>query len=125
MFSVPLGIMFGADVSPAILIYAFRNLTVTPSLLLLSTSESKAYSSMKGGCNTYSVSYLAFLFRSLIASFLGNVVGALFVALPATYMYLGDYKAGGLRPAEDGEIVSSDDTAQSSLRIDNGDKKQG
>lgn len=80
---------------------------------------------MKRGHGTYSVLSLLFLSRSLIAAFLGNVVGALFVALPATYMYLGDYSAGGLRSAEDGEIASSNDTAQSSLRIDNGDKKQG
>jgi len=84
MFSVPLGIMFGAELTVA-----------------------------------------EYIRKSLIAAFLGNIVGALFVALPATYMYLGDYKAGGLRSAEDGEVVSSDDTAQSSLRIDNGDKKHG
>lgn len=29
--------------------------------------------------------------KSLIASYLGNIVGALFVGLPALYMYLGDY----------------------------------
>ena len=29
--------------------------------------------------------------RSLIAAFLGNVVGALFVAIPAVYFFLGDY----------------------------------
>lgn len=61
MFSVPLGIMFGAD------------LTV----------------------NEY-------IRKSVIAAFLGNVVGALVVALPATYYYLWDYHAGGLRAAEDG-----------------------
>jgi len=61
MFSVPLGIMFGAD------------LTV----------------------NEY-------IRKSLIAAFLGNVVGALLVALPASYYYLWDYHAGGLRAAEGG-----------------------
>ncbi|RDB25268.1 putative formate transporter [Hypsizygus marmoreus] len=63
MFSVPLGIMFGAE------------LTV----------------------NEY-------IRKSLIASFLGNIVGALMVALPATYLYLRDYHAGGLRAAEDGQM---------------------
>ena len=29
--------------------------------------------------------------RSFIASYIGNIVGALFVALPAVYFYLGDY----------------------------------
>ncbi|GLB37507.1 putative formate/nitrite transporter [Lyophyllum shimeji] len=61
MFSVPLGIMFGAD------------LTV----------------------NEY-------IRKSLIAAYLGNVVGALAVALPATYYYLWDHHAVGLRAAENG-----------------------
>ncbi|KAF8070529.1 Formate/nitrite transporter [Lyophyllum atratum] len=61
MFSVPLGIMFGAD------------LTV----------------------NEY-------IRKSVTAAFLGNAVGALFVALPASYYYLWDYHAGGLRAAEGG-----------------------
>jgi len=65
MFSVPLGIMFGAE------------LTV----------------------NEY-------IRKSLIAAFLGNVVGALIVALPATYYYLWDYHAGGLRAAESGTPLS-------------------
>ena len=29
--------------------------------------------------------------RSLIASYIGNIVGALFVGLPAVYMYLRNY----------------------------------
>jgi hypothetical protein len=33
---------------------------------------------------------LSFL-RSLIAAYLGNIVGALFVGLPAVYCYLGNY----------------------------------
>ncbi|KAF8967860.1 Formate/nitrite transporter [Flammula alnicola] len=82
MFSVPLGIMFGAP------------LTVDQ-----------------------------YIKKSLIASFLGNVVGALLVGLPATYMYLGDYHAGGLRTAESGEVVN--DTPRSINNSDDGDKKQG
>jgi formate/nitrite transporter FocA (FNT family) len=42
-------------------------------------------------------------FRSFIASYLGNIIGALLVALPAVYFYLGDYNAGGLMKAERGE----------------------
>ena len=48
--------------------------------------------------------------RSLIASYLGNIVGALFVGMPAVYMYLADYnftdtqmkelEAGTSTPAE-------------------------
>jgi len=41
--------------------------------------------------------------KSLIAAFIGNVVGALFVAVPFTYFYLGDYRAGGLEDVEEGE----------------------
>ncbi|KAG6903028.1 hypothetical protein C0995_007461 [Termitomyces sp. Mi166 len=65
MFSVPLGIMFGADLTVA-----------------------------------------AYIRKSLIAAFLGNVVGALIVALPATYFYLLDHNAGELRAAENGTLVS-------------------
>jgi len=41
--------------------------------------------------------------KSLFAAFFGNIVGALFVALPFTYFYLSDYHAGGLRGVEEGE----------------------
>ncbi|KAF8498808.1 Formate/nitrite transporter-domain-containing protein [Gautieria morchelliformis] len=40
--------------------------------------------------------------KSLFAAFFGNIVGALFVALPFTYFYLADYRAGGLEDAEEG-----------------------
>jgi hypothetical protein len=40
--------------------------------------------------------------RSFIASFLGNVVGALLVAGPAVYFYLDDYDADLLRSVENG-----------------------
>jgi formate/nitrite transporter len=71
MFSVPLGIMFGAPLTTA-----------------------------------------AYIKKSLIAAFLGNVVGALFVALPAVYLYLGDYGAGGLSNAENGEGESNSHHSQ-------------
>ncbi|KAJ7703103.1 putative formate/nitrite transporter [Mycena rosella] len=75
MFSVPLGIMFGADLTVA-----------------------------------------EYIRKSLIASLLGNIIGALFVGLPATYFYLWDYDAGGLRGAEAGEVErreqSSDNTEE-------------
>ncbi|KAG9316376.1 putative formate/nitrite transporter [Chiua virens] len=41
--------------------------------------------------------------KSLIASYLGNIVGGLLVGLPAVYFYLGDWEAGGLRAAEEAE----------------------
>jgi hypothetical protein len=42
-------------------------------------------------------------YRSFIAAYLGNIIGALFVALPAVYFYLKDYNADGLVCAEAGE----------------------
>ena len=66
MFSVPLGIIFGADLTVA-----------------------------------------EYIRKSLIASLLGNIVGALIVGLPATYMYLGDYNAEGLADAERGDLTGS------------------
>ncbi|KZT04651.1 Formate/nitrite transporter [Laetiporus sulphureus 93-53] len=65
MFSVPLGIMFGADLTVA-----------------------------------------EYIRKSLIASYLGNIVGGLIVALPATYFYLSDYSGGGLRGVEEGEVLN-------------------
>ncbi|KAG6820252.1 hypothetical protein H0H93_003416 [Arthromyces matolae] len=73
MFSVPLGIMFGADLTVA-----------------------------------------EYIRKSLIAAFLGNAVGGLIVALPATYFYLGDHDADILRAAEVGNITpESRDTHKS------------
>ncbi|KAI9442745.1 Formate/nitrite transporter [Lactarius indigo] len=72
MFSVPLGIMFHAN---------------------LTTAE--------------------YIRKSFIAAYLGNIVGALLVALPAVYFYLGDYDASGLVQAEAGE---SNGSGSSSLR---------
>jgi len=62
MFSVPLGIMFGADLTVA-----------------------------------------AYIRKSLIAAYLGNMVGALFVALPAVYFYLSDSTQGHATDLEEGE----------------------
>jgi hypothetical protein len=43
---------------------------------------------------------------------LGNIVGALLVALPATYFYLWDYDVGGLRAAEAGEVERRDGSSE-------------
>jgi formate/nitrite transporter FocA (FNT family) len=42
--------------------------------------------------------------RSLIASLIGNIVGALFVGLPAVYFYLGDWHADDMRDVEEARI---------------------
>ncbi|KAJ6500756.1 Formate/nitrite transporter [Mycena sanguinolenta] len=67
MFYIPLGIMFGADLTVA-----------------------------------------GYIRKSLIATYLGNIVGAAIVWLPAVYFYLGDYSpAQGLQEAEEGSVTDS------------------
>jgi len=68
MFSVPLGILLGADLTVA-----------------------------------------EYIRKSLIASFIGNIIGALFVALPAVYFFLGDYnyhEDASLKNLETGEVMN-------------------
>jgi len=49
-----------------------------------------------------------YIWKSLIPSFLGNLVGALLVALPATYCLLTDYvPAGDLKEFEEGHCENS------------------
>ncbi|KAI0812694.1 Formate/nitrite transporter [Irpex lacteus] len=82
MFSVPLGIMFGADLTVA-----------------------------------------EYIRKSLIASYLGNIVGALFVGLPALYMYLGDYRYrdvtadADLRSLESGSNGTQAETVREVYRV--------
>jgi hypothetical protein len=97
MFSVPLGILMGAD------------LTVNE---YIRKYVSFAHSNLHILCNNA-------YHRSLIAAWLGNLVGALLVALPATYFYLARHTpipgtrglfedpaaAGRLRGAEEGEAL--------------------
>ncbi|RDX50015.1 Formate/nitrite transporter [Lentinus brumalis] len=73
MFSVPLGILFGAELTVA-----------------------------------------EYIRKSLIAAYLGNIVGALLVGLPALYFYAPDWKAGGLRDAEAGEVINESEGGTSS-----------
>ncbi|KAI9572247.1 putative formate/nitrite transporter [Boletus coccyginus] len=49
--------------------------------------------------------------KSLIASWIGNLIGALFVGLPAVYFYLDDWKAGGLLNAEEARAEKSSHTS--------------
>ncbi|KAJ3808479.1 putative formate/nitrite transporter [Lentinula lateritia] len=83
MFSVPLGIMFGADLTAA-----------------------------------------EYIRKSLIAAYLGNVIGALFVAMPATYFYLRDYNAGNMRIAENGELSAGERAVGvTEMQVDDSDNK--
>ncbi|KZS86914.1 putative formate/nitrite transporter [Sistotremastrum niveocremeum HHB9708] len=54
----------------------------------------------------------SYIRKSLIAAFIGNAVGALLVALPFTWFYLGDYRAGGMEDMEEGEAIAGRDAAQ-------------
>ncbi|KAJ7932704.1 Formate/nitrite transporter [Mycena leptocephala] len=74
MFYIPLGIMFGAELSVA-----------------------------------------GYIRKSLIATYLGNVVGAAIVWIPAVYFYLGDYSpAHELQEAEEGQGRDAKDTGRRS-----------
>ena len=46
--------------------------------------------------------------KSLIASYIGNIVGALLLAIPYTYFYLSDYipDTSNLRGVEEGETIN-------------------
>jgi len=49
--------------------------------------------------------------KSLIASYLGNIIGGCLVGLPAVYFYLGDWNAGGLRNAEEAHAEKDSHTS--------------
>ena len=109
MFSVPLGIMFGADVHFITHHTYHHELNIFFSSRLPTTSKSIVYL-----CHSTPRSPLIiFVTRSLIAAFLGNVVGAMFVAVPALYFYLWDGHLSRLGDAENGEIKSSNNSSSS------------
>ncbi|KAF8135693.1 putative formate/nitrite transporter [Boletus edulis] len=49
--------------------------------------------------------------KSLIASYIGNIIGGCLVGLPAVYFYLGDWNAGGLRNAEEAHVEKDSHTS--------------
>jgi len=73
MFYIPLGIMFGAELTTA-----------------------------------------GYIRKSLIATYLGNVVGAAIVWVPAVYFYLGDFSADGLHDSDstDADVEAEEGNAK-------------
>ena len=113
MFFIPLGILFDADVSPdllELLSQILRSPCRSPSLNIFASTFSSFPPSLPDS---------EFLPRSLIATFLGNIIGALFVALPAVYIYLGDYHYSDSEASE----LESGDAAQEVIYVqDKGSK---
>ena len=97
MFSVPLGILFGAPVSTCLLHFHSELSSLLTTRIAADNSgvhqEVREVAPLLGsvGHATDRVETLDCFCRSLIAAYLGNIVGALFVGLPALYWYLGDY----------------------------------
>ena len=85
----------------------------------LTTAEYiKKYASTS--CNDLPKSDLPCPYRSLFASFFGNITAALFVGLPAVYFWLQDYVPAGIHgQAEEGLIDAMPTQTNSSSRSDN------
>ncbi|KAJ3570268.1 hypothetical protein NP233_g4517 [Leucocoprinus birnbaumii] len=64
-----------------------------------------------------------YISKSMFASLFGNIIGALFIGMPATYMYLSDYGAGGYRNAENGEASGSRGSSPIEIKEDHPDMK--
>jgi hypothetical protein len=56
--------------------------------------------------------------KSFIAAFIGNIIGALFVAAPAIYFYLSDSNADSLRGVEEGEEGNGASSEIGEKRVD-------
>ncbi|KAJ7765754.1 Formate/nitrite transporter [Mycena metata] len=64
--------------------------------------------------------------KSLIATYLGNIVGAAIVWAPAVYFYLGDFSPAGLmEEAEEGKASSMDPNRRSSAATTLSTRKDG
>jgi formate/nitrite transporter FocA (FNT family) len=81
MYSIPLGIMFGADVS-------IPTLTPSKCCLLMSVLQ---------------LSVAHYIRKSFLASWIGNMVGALIIALPALYFYFNEEDDQHMRDVEEGK----------------------
>jgi len=82
MFFIPIGILLHADVC-GVLLNRYMDLMYLPQLTVAE-----------------------YIRKSFIAAYLGNIIGALFVAGPAIYFYLSDYSADKLRGVEEGEVLN-------------------
>ena len=99
MFSVPLGIMFHADVRVPYSRNPYRKYhTVSDPSAFPTVDRSRVHSQVRFLLTfhplnqTHKVHILFCVYRSFIAAYIGNIIGALFVALPAVYFYLSDYR---------------------------------
>jgi formate/nitrite transporter FocA (FNT family) len=101
--------MLHADVSTS---HRFTGVQLIPTLLSQAHHRllHKKVSCTPLPVNLVTVKLIRLVCRSLIASYIGNIIGGLLVGLPAVYFYLGDWKAGGLVDAEEARAEKSSHT---------------
>jgi hypothetical protein len=69
------------------------------------------------------LSVVHYIRKSLIAAWLGNLVGALLVAVPALYFYLHEEDDRGIQGVEEGEGLNETSSPAQSVRVDDEKKR--
>jgi hypothetical protein len=64
-----------------------------------------------------------YISKSLIAAWLGNLVGALLVAVPGLYFYLHEEDDRGLQGIEEGEGLNETSSPAHTIRVDHGKER--